>query len=173
MASAESPVVVLLPIKPRYARPIMSGKKLVEFRKNAFARRPSHVVVYASTPVRKVLGYFEVSAVDVDAVDALWDKYSHVGGVPAAEFGRYYAGRERGVAVSVGRIVHAATPAALADLGLDGRPPQNYAYVDSEVLDRVLCHSDSSERVAREDRRDNGRCSAPATHGLGCATADL
>lgn len=115
----------------------MTGQKRVEFRKTTFSRTPSHVVVYASSPVQKVLGYFEVSAVDVNAVDVLWERYATVGGVGEAEFGRYYAGRESGVALSVGGVVHARTPAGLADLGLSPRPPQNFAYVESDVLGRL------------------------------------
>lgn len=79
MAGAETPTVVLLPIKPEFARPIMNGTKTVEFRKTVFAQTPTHVVVYASSPVKRILGYFEVDAVDVDAVDALWAKYGRWG----------------------------------------------------------------------------------------------
>ena len=134
MARAESPVVVLLPIKPRYAQPIMSGHKRVEFRKTVFARVPSHVVVYASSPVQKVLGYFKVSDIDVAAVDALWAKYAPVGGIDKDDFVRYYAGREAGVAVGVGQVTAAAIPVGLADLGMDHRPPQNFMYVAPDVL---------------------------------------
>ncbi len=133
MAGTETPTVVLLPIKPDFARPIMNGTKAVEFRKTVFAQTPTHVVVYASSPVKRILGYFEVDAVDVDAVDALWAKYGAVGGIDEDDFRDYYAGREQGVALGVERVVSLADPLPLEALGVCA-PPQSFMYVDREVL---------------------------------------
>jgi len=128
---------VLLPIKPEYAQPIMDGTKRVEFRKTVFTQTPTHVVVYASSPVKKVLGYFEVDAVDVDAVDTLWARYASVGGIAEGDFRDYYAGREHGVALGVERVVTLAEPVPLDALGLGG-PPQSFMYVDREVLRQLV-----------------------------------
>ncbi len=153
MACAESRVVVLLPIKPRYAEPIMAGRKRVEFRKIPFARAPSHVVVYASSPVKQVLGYFEVSDIDIDDVDALWAKHARVGGIAEDQFARYFCGRDAGVAIGVGRVVTAGRPMALADLGLSGRPPQSFSYVDAAVLGRLQDEGTRNQDWAGTARR--------------------
>ncbi len=133
MAGETSTTVVLLPIKPRYARPIMDGTKGVEFRKTPFARKPTHVLVYASSPVMRLLGYFEVSEVVVDSVDALWARYADVGGVTQDDFREYYAGREHGVALGVGRVHAFADPLPLAALGLR-IPPQSFMYIEPRLL---------------------------------------
>jgi predicted transcriptional regulator len=156
MACAEGAVVVLLPIKPRYADPIMDGRKRVEFRKTVFARTPSYVVVYASSPIGRVLGYFEVSGIDVDGVEALWAKYGRVGAIVEDEFTRYFRGRDAGVAIGVGRVVPSAAPMGLAELGLGRRPPQSFMYVDNEVISRL-----------RADRRRAGRAGRIRLRGRG------
>ena len=144
MAGTASATVVLLPIRPQYARPIMNGSKAVEFRKTVFARTPTHVVVYASSPVRKVLGYFEVDEVDVDSIDAIWSRYADVGGIAERDFREYYWGREIGVALAVERVVVLANPVPLKALGID-HPPQSYMYIDDHVL-QTLGGLEVSER---------------------------
>lgn len=137
MAGAEARTVILLPIKPGYAEPIMDGEKQVEFRKTRFARPPSHVVVYASTPVKKVLGYFEVSEVEIAPVGELWTKYSPVGGIGKSDFFDYYKRRPDGVALSVGRVAALDCPLDLKVIGVAGGAPQNFAYLDERVLDSL------------------------------------
>lgn len=52
---------VLLSIKPEFAFKIFEGKKKFEFRKVIF-KNPNvkTVVVYASSPVQRVIGEFEI-----------------------------------------------------------------------------------------------------------------
>lgn len=164
MACAESPVVVLLPIKPCYAEPIMAGRKRVEFRKTIFARAPSHVVVYASSPVKQVLGYFEVSGIDVDRVDALWTKHARAGGIAEDEFARYFYGRDAGVAIGIGCVVPAERPMGLTDLGLGRRPPQSFMYIDAGVIGRLQGGAKGERHRAHASHRVrlHGRCRSRA-----------
>jgi len=52
---------VILSIKPEYAFKIFNGTKLFEFRKAIF-KNPAvkKVIVYASSPVQRVIGEFEI-----------------------------------------------------------------------------------------------------------------
>jgi predicted transcriptional regulator len=111
----------------------MDGTKGVEFRKTPFARTPTHVLAYASSPTMRLLGYFDVSDVVVDSVDALWARYADVGGVTESDFREYYAGRDRGVALVVGRVHAFADPLPLAVLGLT-TPPQSFMYIEPSLL---------------------------------------
>jgi predicted transcriptional regulator len=133
MASEASTNVVLLPIKPRYASMIMDGTKRVEFRRAAFARKPTHVFVYESSPVMRLLGYFEVGDIVLDSVDALWARYADIGGIAEDDFREYYGGRERGVALGIGRVHAFADPLPLAALGLT-TPPQSFMYIQPRLL---------------------------------------
>ncbi|TLM98786.1 MAG: ASCH domain-containing protein [Actinobacteria bacterium] len=125
---------MLMPIQPQYANPIIEGRKKVEFRKTRFRTPPSHVVVYASSPVKCVVGYFEVTHVETAAVDSLWEKYAAVGCIGEDDFVAYYGERDEGVVLGVGEVVVLAEPIPLEDLGLNGRPPQSFCYVDRSVL---------------------------------------
>src|SRR5665647_1372289 len=125
MVGQEAATVVLLPIKPRYAGPIMDGRKRVEFRKTAFARTPTHVVVYASSPTKKVLGYFEVKSVESTPIGGLWAKFSGVGGITSDDFFKYYSQHAGGGAHVAGKVGTTRHPVELNARDLECRPPQS------------------------------------------------
>jgi predicted transcriptional regulator len=137
MAGTPDLPVVLLPIQPRYAQLIIDGSKKVEFRKTVFRSEPVYVVIYASSPVQRVLGYFEVSDVEVDSIDSLFQKYSHIGCIGRYDYDDYYGDRDKGLVLRVGEVVALPEPLSLSDLGLSPRPPQSYAYVDANVVDLI------------------------------------
>lgn len=129
--------VVLLPIKPDYALPLIEGRKKVEFRKTAFRTPPHYVVVYASSPLKRVVGFFAVSDIRVDSVDNLWRDYGEVGCITQEDFNAYYACRPSGLALEVGDVVALEEPMTLDELGLEGRPPQSFAYISHDIVERL------------------------------------
>ena len=70
---------VLLSIKPEFANKIFSGSKKFEFRKSIFRNKNiSKIVVYASAPVQRVIGEFEIEDILASDPNSLWerDRYS-------------------------------------------------------------------------------------------------
>ena len=57
----------LLSIKPEYAEKILKGEKLFEFRKVAFAQEVSKIFIYATSPVCRIVGEFEVGGIIKDS----------------------------------------------------------------------------------------------------------
>lgn len=137
MAGRADGAVVLLPIRPRYADPIMSGAKRIEFRRRRFARPTRWVIVYSSAPVQRVVGFFSVGAVEVDEPDRLWQHHRTAGCIAEDDFAEYFRGCLQGVAIHVEAATRLAVPLTLAELGQDPRPPQSYKYLDVEALARL------------------------------------
>ncbi len=52
MDSIEVGCIALMSIHPQYANAIVEGTKRVEFRKRPLARNVTHVIVYATAPVK-------------------------------------------------------------------------------------------------------------------------
>src|SRR5690349_8510419 len=94
----------LLSIKPVYADAIFGGRKRFEFRRAIFRREVRVVVVYATSPVSRVLGEFDVNEVISDEVGALWKRTQSKAGIDCAGFFRYFAGRDVGHAISIGNV---------------------------------------------------------------------
>ena len=63
---------VLLSIKPEYAYKIFDGSKKYEFRRSVFKdTNVKTIVVYASSPVQKVIGEFEIDSILNESLDSL------------------------------------------------------------------------------------------------------
>ena len=125
------PTRVLLSVKPRFAEAILSGKKTFEFRRALFRREDiSTVVLYASSPTRKVVGEFTIDEVLSLALDALWGATRAGGALDRDYFDQYFQGRTTGHALKVKRVRRYRSPLCLrADFGID-RPPQSFCYLD-------------------------------------------
>jgi len=124
-------------IKPEYAARILSGEKRVEFRKQAFRENVSHVVIYSTTPVRAIVGIYEVDGVFVATPATVWRKYAPVAGIAYDGFSAYYTNRRRAVAIKVGKIVRFKSPLPLSSID-ERRPPQSFRYLPSLRLAKLL-----------------------------------
>ena len=120
---------VLLSIKPEYADKIFMGEKKYEFRRAIFKnQKVTHIVVYASSPVRKVIGEFEVLDIIHDDVRALWEKTQSLAGISKRKFFDYFSDRDEGYAIKIGEIhkyQHSLSPEE--EYGL--APPQSFVYL--------------------------------------------
>jgi predicted transcriptional regulator len=136
---AERPnrAIALLAIHPRYADAILSGAKLVEFRKLPFRRDVSHVVIYCTSPVMRVVAVFEVGGVQQASPTELWKRYANVGGIERDAFARYFANRTMAVALEVARAWRLREPITLSQLRRGLTAPQSYCYLDPSSVARV------------------------------------
>jgi len=137
MAPKSTRRIALLSIHPQFARLIMNGKKRAEFRKTKFREKVSHIVVYATSPVRRILGYFEVSHIDEDSPKRLWARYREVGGIQRKEFQAYYASSTQGIAIGIGQIRPLSKPIPLSNLDDSMSVPQSFAYISSEAFENL------------------------------------
>ncbi len=129
--------LALLPIRPRFAELIINGEKKVEFRKFNFREHVSHVVLYASRPVQRILAYFEVSGMCTDSPEGLWMRYHSVAGIRRTEFDAYYASAGIGVAIEIGQVWALPEPLPLSALDESLSPPQGFAYLDADALSAI------------------------------------
>lgn len=127
--------VALLPIKPQFAGAILAGTKRVEFRKAHFRREVTHVVIYASTPVQRVVGWFRVDVVDAGTPSELWLRHKQHAGITPDAYRAYYGDRTSAVAIGVAEVTVLREPILLATLGVSA--PQSYCYLTSEQVRRL------------------------------------
>lgn len=138
MAAQSTPTVALLPVQPRYADAIVRGEKRVEFRRRRFGRTVEYVVVYASSPIRAIVGFFRISAISEGCPKQIWEDFKQVGSIGRDDYFRYYAGAERAVAIGIERVCVFRSPVPLNQLSSSLRAPQSYAYLSPEQFDRLI-----------------------------------
>ncbi|MBO2611223.1 ASCH domain-containing protein [Shewanella algae] len=129
---------VLLSIKPEFVERIFSGEKRFEYRKAIF-KNPNvkSVVVYATKPVGKLVGEFDIERILTDCPSALWKKTSEFSGVGEAFYNSYFEGRKKGYAIEIQNLKKYPTPLDPYE-ELEGfHPPQSFMYM---TMDNFLSH---------------------------------
>ena len=132
MAAKVSPAIAVMAINPEFADRILAGTKRVEFRRTIPKRVVSHVLIYSTAPCKVVVGYFEVTGIDIGAPADIWKRFGQSGGVSAEVFWSYYRGSEKAVAIKVGRVVAFKSPLPLGELSPNLSPPQSFCYLSGE-----------------------------------------
>jgi len=134
--------MMVLSLRPRFADAILSGVKTVELRRTEpKIRVPTLALIYASTPVRALLGTCVVTSVESDHLGALWQVHGGSSGLDHGEFLDYFDGVQAGTALSLTSPRRFSRPIPLVELRSrpNGfRPPQSFSYVDAETGNQLL-----------------------------------
>lgn len=122
---------VLLSIKPEYVEQIFNGKKRYEYRKSLFKRAGVNVVVvYATKPVGKVVGEFEIDKIIEDKPIKLWEQTKKYAGIKKKDYMNYFSKREKGFAIAIKNTNQYDKPVELSDIGDNIKvPPQSFRYI--------------------------------------------
>lgn len=121
---------ILLSIKPCFVDKILAGTKRVEYRKR-IPKDPqiNHVLIYSSSPVKKIVAEFVLDEVIVDTPDRLWERTSDVGGISKDFFMRYFKDKSEAYAYQINDLKVFRVPKVLSDYSLKSAP-QDYCYVE-------------------------------------------
>jgi len=120
---------VLLSIKPEFAKLIFDGTKKFEFRKTIFKNKNiKTVVVYASSPLQKVVGEFEIEDIINEDLDLLWEKTKEHAGIDRAYFNQYFAAKNEGYAIKIKTFTKYENYQSLKD-DYNLTPPQSFLYL--------------------------------------------
>lgn len=120
---------VLLSIKPEYAFKIFNGSKKYEFRKVIF-KNPNvrTVVVYASWPVKQVIGEFDIDGILSLEPDQIWDKTKKFSGISEEFFYEYFKNRNVAHAIKIREARLYDQPLGISE-NFNVIPPQSYVYL--------------------------------------------
>ncbi|WP_303316984.1 ASCH domain-containing protein [Flavivirga abyssicola] len=120
---------VLLSIKPEFAFKIFDGIKKFEFRKVIF-KKPEikTVVVYASSPVKRVIGEFEIDDIITSNPKDLWETTKLQSGITEDFFYKYFANREVAHAIKIKETKKYHESLCIKE-DFNVLPPQSYVYL--------------------------------------------
>lgn len=120
---------VLLSIKPEFALRIFDGSKRYEYRRSIFKRdEVTKIVVYASDPIRKVIGEFEIGDILHEEPQALWAKTKKHAGITKTKFLEYFRNKKKGYAIQVNSTRMYDVPLPLNSFMVSS-PPQSFMYL--------------------------------------------
>lgn len=120
---------VLLSIKPEYANKIFDGTKKYEYRRAIFKNKQiKTVLVYASSPMQKVIGEFEIDFILNDDLNKLWDDTKDFSGISEDYFYQYFSEKVSGYAIKVKKFTKYSKPLCLKE-DFKVNPPQSFLYL--------------------------------------------
>lgn len=125
----------LLAIKPEFAEKILNGEKEYEFRRKSFQDNDQLglVFLYASSPVRQIVGVFTSDRVVEGPPAELWELFGDKSGITERErFMEYFEGVNTGFAIHVDetyRFSQSIDPGTIFD---EYTPPISFKYIDEE-----------------------------------------
>lgn len=120
---------VLLAIKPEFALKIFDGSKRYEYRRTIFKRTGvTTVVVYASDPIKSVIGEFDIGEIIHSEPRELWIKTGDQSGITEDNFLKYFENKQKGYAITVKKARRYDIPLALRKLMVHW-PPQSFTYL--------------------------------------------
>jgi predicted transcriptional regulator len=122
---------LVMSIKPRFARAVISGEKRVEIRRSFSSKWVDHrLCIYSSAPEQKLLGEATVLSVVSASPEEIWATFGNEIGCGRAEFNEYAHGTQKLVAITLGDVREYEQPMCLQDIralsGGEFLPPQSH-----------------------------------------------
>lgn len=135
------PKNVIISIKPEYALKIMAGEKTIELRRRFPVEdvEGGIAIIYASSPIKEIIGYAVIERVHELPVDMLWKKYNRKACVSKDFFFDYFNGRDLGFALSLKEPTQLIEPLDIKRMEEEFfvSAPQSFRYAPEKVLNCV------------------------------------
>lgn len=121
---------ILLSIKPEFVEKIFSGEKKYEYRKILFKNsKVNKVVIYASSPIKKVVGEFEIGKILHGTKHELWESTREKSGISKEFFDEYFSDKDHAYAIEIKDLIQYSNPKSLQDDLNISHPPQSFIYM--------------------------------------------
>ncbi len=127
---------VLLSIKPKYVKEIEEGAKIYEFRKSIFKKDTDEIWVYASAPIKQIVGRIFVDEIIEDSPNNLWKFCYTQAGINKKDFFKYFEGKDKGYAIKIKKYEIFEKPINPYIENKNFTAPQSYAYL-SNILPQL------------------------------------
>ncbi len=119
---------ILISINPEHVQNIIKGIKKYEYRKIAAKQDISSIIIYETTPIKRVVAEAEIIDVLELPPEELWELTKHESGINKKFFDKYFKDREIAYAYKLGEIKVYDEPKLLMDYGIKAAP-QSFVYL--------------------------------------------
>ncbi len=135
------PKNVIISIKPEYALKIISGEKTIELRRRFPVEQIEGgiALIYASSPIKEIIGYAVIEKVRKLPIDTLWRKCNKKACVTKDFFYSYFDGKDSGFALNLTKPVQLIEPLELKRMEEEFllSAPQSFRYAPDNILDCI------------------------------------
>lgn len=119
---------ILISINPEHVKNIINGIKKYEYRKIAAKQDISSIIIYETTPVKRIVAEAEIIDVLMYSPEELWKLTKDESGISKEFFDEYFEGKEIAYAYKLGKIKVYDEPKTLLEYGIKAAP-QSFVYI--------------------------------------------
>lgn len=119
---------ILISINPEHVANIINGSKKYEYRKVAPKQDISSIVIYETSPIKRIVSEVEIIDVLVLPPNELWEETKDYSGITKKFFEEYFEGREVAYAYKLGKVKVYKQPKTLVEYGIK-YAPQSFIYL--------------------------------------------
>lgn len=119
---------ILISINPEHVENILKGIKKYEYRKIAAKEDVSSIIIYETTPVKRVVAEAEIIEVLMCPPSKLWEQTKDKSGISKKFFDKYFKGKDLAYAYKLGEVKVFEPPKTLSEYGIKSAP-QSFVYV--------------------------------------------
>lgn len=119
---------IIISINPEHVQNIISGIKKYEYRTKAAKSDVDKIIIYETTPIKKIVAEVEILEVLMMKPEDLWNITKEYSGIAKSFFDNYFKDRDIAYAYKLGKVKVYSKPKSLEDFGLT-YAPQSFAYV--------------------------------------------
>ena len=120
---------ILLSVNPEHVHNIISGIKKYEYRRHVAKKDISSIIIYETTPIKRVVAEAEIEAILSYTPDELWELTKNESGISKHFFDNYFNGKEIAYAYRIGKVKVFEQPKTLNDYGVRCAP-QSFVYIN-------------------------------------------
>lgn len=123
---------IVISINPKHVEKIISGEKKYEYRTKVAKQDVDKIIIYETTPVKKIVAEAEILEVLEMKPDDLWLETCKESGITKKFFNEYFNNRDIAYAYKLGKITVYETPVELSVLGIKNAP-QSFVYLKASL----------------------------------------
>lgn len=126
---------IILSIKPKYCEKIVNGEKKVEFRKRFFsdADKINLVYMYATRPIKKIVGAFRIDSIEKGPPRDLWRKFKNISGISEDKFFGQFGSKKTIFAIKIKDVKPFNPPIDPNLLSPNFTPPRSFQYIKADI----------------------------------------
>lgn len=120
---------ILLSIRPEYISRIIDGTKGFEYRRQLASKPVNSILLYATSPVKQIIGEVEITGTKSSSPTKLWDQTKKAAGISRKKYREYFRGCKVAHAYVLGEVKKFDTPKSISEFGIS-HAPQSFAYIN-------------------------------------------
>lgn len=119
---------IVISINPEHVQNILNGTKKYEYRTKAAKNDVNKIIIYETTPTKRIVAEAEIVEVLMMQPEELWNETRDKSGITKKFFDSYFKGREVAYAYKLGKVKQYEEPKTLQEFGLKCAP-QSFVYI--------------------------------------------